>query len=386
MILAVASGKGGTGKTTIATSLSLAIADLSPIYFDCDVESPNAHLYLDPIFQESRIVTIPIPEVDGSRCEGCGRCAKVCQYHAIVALDGDLLIFPELCHGCGSCTLQCPEQAIQEIPNPCGRLEAGTAKAGIRFERGVLDIGQPMAVPILRALKAWEPFKDETISIRDAPPGTSCPVVETIAGADFVLLVTEPTPFGLHDLKLAVDLVRQLELPIGVVINRDGAGNSQVDAYCRHAGVPVLMRIPMDLQIARCLASGIPSVGWAQAGKRYTPFEAIIEDTDTTFVQSGKFNEKMGKYLSSLDLNFQKHFHLGSFKYTLFCEITNLFDRKNATVINPLTGDAYRKGDIIPYGVNNLLLPEFGSNLPFWEDPARYSTPRNIKLGMAIKW
>ncbi len=256
MILTIASGKGGTGKTTIATSLALAIADESPLYLDCDVEAPNAHIFLKPTFDQSRAVTLPIPVVDGGRCDGCGRCAEVCQYHAIVVIGAKVLVFPELCHGCGSCTLQCPHTAIEEVPYRLGMLEAGLSKEGIRFARGILDIGQPMAVPIIRALQRWHPFGEMETIIRDAPPGVSCPVVETMSGADFVLLVTEPTPFGLHDLRLAVQLTSELGVPAGVVVNRDGIGDQRVDEYCQSADIPILIRIPFDDRIGRALACG----------------------------------------------------------------------------------------------------------------------------------
>ncbi len=256
MILTVASGKGGTGKTTIAASLAVAIADEFPLYLDCDVEAPNAHIFLSPKFTQTQRVNQLVPSIDETRCDGCGRCAEVCQYHAIVVLGDKVLVFPELCHGCGSCTLQCPQRAIEEVPNVLGLLEAGTAREGIRFARGVLEIGQPMAVPIIRALKRWGPFGDIDTVIRDAPPGVSCPVVETMSGADFVLLVTEPTPFGLHDLHLAVQLAGELGLPVGVVVNREGIGDGRVDEYCRSVNIPVLLRIPFSERIGRALARG----------------------------------------------------------------------------------------------------------------------------------
>jgi MinD superfamily P-loop ATPase len=256
MILAVASGKGGTGKTTIATSLALAISELSPIVLDCDVEAPNAHIFLKPELNQSREVGILIPLVDEDKCAGCGRCAEVCQYHAIVCMAGKVLVFPQLCHGCGSCALHCPEEAISEVPRSLGKLEAGLGTVGIRFARGVLNIGEPMAVPVIRELKEWQPFPDGGPVIIDAPPGTSCPVVESVREADFVLLVTEPTPFGLHDLRLAVQLTRELNLPAGVVINRDGVGDSGVIEYCQSSGIHILMRIPLQRRIGEAIARG----------------------------------------------------------------------------------------------------------------------------------
>ncbi len=282
MILTVASGKGGTGKTTVATSLALAIADISPVLLDCDVEAPNAHIFLQPQFNQRTEIGLPIPEVDEVRCTGCGRCAEVCQYHAIVVMGGKVLVFPELCHGCGSCTLQCPEEAIKEVPNLLGVLEAGPAKDGIYFAQGVLNVGEPMAVPVIRELKQWQPFPEGHTIIRDAPPGNSCPVVETIQGSDFVLLVTEPTPFGLHDLRLAIQLTRELDIPAGVVVNRDGVGDEGVEEYCRKEGIPILMRIPLDQRIGKAVARGEALVEafpeyLPQFRELYTQIQSLID-------------------------------------------------------------------------------------------------------------
>jgi MinD superfamily P-loop ATPase len=261
MIIAVASGKGGTGKTTVATSLALALAPEMPVLFlDCDVEAPNAHLFLMPEFDRRVEATLMIPEVDETSCQFCGTCAQVCQYNAIIVVGQQVLIFPELCHGCGSCALNCPEGAISEVPEVLGILESRHTDGGIRFARGTLNIGKPMAVPVIRQLKRWQrPYPGETVII-DVPPGTSCPVVEAVRGADFVLLVTEPTPFGLHDLKLAYELTQELGLPAGVIINRDGIGDSGVDNFCARTGLPVLLRIPLDREIAEGLAQGKPLI------------------------------------------------------------------------------------------------------------------------------
>jgi MinD superfamily P-loop ATPase len=268
MIIAVASGKGGTGKTTVATSLALSIPtteDSIPssrsLFLDCDVEEPNAALFLQPTLEQYEEVGILVPEVDFARCTYCGRCAEVCVWHAIAVVGQKVLVFPELCHGCGSCTLNCPEDAISEKLNVMGSLESGPA-GPIDFGQGTLDVGQAMGVPIIRQLKKKHlPGAGERVVILDAQPGTSCPVVETMRDADFVLLVTEPTPFGLHDLRLTVEVARdELGLLLGVVVNRDGVGDSGVDEYCAAEGLPILMRLPLDRRIAEAISEGQPLV------------------------------------------------------------------------------------------------------------------------------
>ena len=257
-MISVASGKGGTGKTTIATSLAVALskAGAKVSFLDCDVEAPNGHIFLHPVFDKSKVINIPIPEVDTSLCKGRGRCAEVCQFNAIVVFGGQPLVFPQLCHGCGSCTLECPEDAISEIQKPIGSLESGWTKGGINFARGMLNMGEPMAVPIITQLKSWQDLFSQEIVILDSPPGTSCPVVESIRGVGFVIMVTEPTPFGLHDLKLAFQLTQELGVPKGVIINRDGIGDDAVAEYCRDSNLPILMRIPYDRAIGEGVAQG----------------------------------------------------------------------------------------------------------------------------------
>ena len=260
MKITVASGKGGTGKTMVATSLarSLAATESAPpsLFLDCDVEAPNAHLFLKPRFTEEQAVGLLIPSVDEAKCTHCGKCAEVCQYHAIIVVGQKTLVFPQLCHGCGSCTTMCPEGAISEVLDCMGTIERGQGVDGITFARGVLDIGEPMAVPVIRQLKKWVKAGPGQIEIRDAPPGTSCPVVETVRGSDYLLLVTEPTPFGLHDLRLAAQVAAELGIPAGLIINRVNGSYPALDKFCTEHQLPVLLRIPFERTIAQGVAQG----------------------------------------------------------------------------------------------------------------------------------
>lgn len=257
MQIAVASGKGGTGKTTIATSLALSLTKLAKVrYFDCDVEAPNGHLFLNPVFSEKAEAIIRIPQIQTEKCTACGECVEVCQFHALAKVGKIILVFPQLCHGCGSCTWNCPETAILEIPNPIGVLERGFGLENIEFFQGQLTISEPMPTPIIRQLKKLRGPSADTIDIFDAPPGASCSVVETLRGVDFVLLVTEPTPFGLHDLKQMLGILREMNIPTGIIINRDGIGNDCLEEYLREYPIPILLRVPFDRVLAENLAAG----------------------------------------------------------------------------------------------------------------------------------
>jgi MinD superfamily P-loop ATPase len=264
MIIAVASGKGGTGKTTVAVSLALALAgDRRPLVVDCDVEEPNAGLFLNYTAKEKRDVVQPVPEVDEIECESCGRCAEVCAFNAISMIGGKVLVFPELCHGCGSCATNCPSEAIREVDSVLGTLERGPA-GKIDVAVGRVEVGVVMPGPAIRQLKRWVLPPGSNGGgpiIIDSPPGTSCPVVETIRGSDFVLLVTEPTPFGEHDLRIAVEVARdELGLPVGVVLNRVGGSYTGIEDFCDETGVSILMRIPHDRRIAEAYSDGVPLV------------------------------------------------------------------------------------------------------------------------------
>ncbi len=255
MNIAVASGKGGTGKTTVATSLAYVASQngRTVTFLDCDVENPNGHIFLKPRLERSKPAGHLGPSVDQARCTLCGSCAAICQYSAIACIGEKVLVYPELCHGCGGCWLACPANAITEVPHEVGAVEVGNA-GPIRFAHGLLNIGAAKSPPVIRAVKAAAPGAE--LVIIDAPPGTSCPVVESIRDTDFVILVTEPTPFGLNDLKLAVDMVRVLERPFGVVINRADLGNDAVQTYCDEEDIQVLAELRDDRQIAEAYSRG----------------------------------------------------------------------------------------------------------------------------------
>ena len=258
MIISVASGKGGTGKTLVATSLALSLKDREQVQLlDCDVEEPNDHIFLKPVITISEAVCIPVPEIDEKKCNYCGKCAEVCVYHAIAVFAQHVLVFPQLCHGCGACSYLCPEKAISEKGREIGVVESGHAD-GVEFAHGKLNVGEAMPTPVIRKVK--ELVNHDGITIIDVSPGTSCPVVESIKGSDFCLLVTEPTPFGLNDLILAVETVKELKVPCGVVLNRAGTGDSKAEEYCQREDIPMLLTIPLDMEIARFYSRGITLV------------------------------------------------------------------------------------------------------------------------------
>jgi len=253
--IAVASGKGGTGKTTVATNLAVSLAGNGErvLYADCDVEEPNGHIFLKPTVKESTSIGVSIPEIDISKCTACKKCGDVCQFSAIICIDKEVLTFPELCHSCGACSFICPEGAIAEVQREIGEIEQGSSD-GIGFIHGIMKIGEAMSAPLIHAVK--ERLSDEGIAILDAPPGTSCPVIEAVRETDFVLLVTEPTPFGLNDLILAVEMVRALNLEFGLVINRCDVGDDEVRLYCERERIPLLLEIPDDRRIAEAYSHG----------------------------------------------------------------------------------------------------------------------------------
>lgn len=255
MRIVVASGKGGTGKTTVATNLAVTAAmDGRTVHLlDCDVEQPNCALFVNPDIRSSEPVHVRVPVVNESLCRGHGECAAFCEFNALACIGGKVITFTELCHGCGGCWMVCPEKAISQGLRELGVLERGTAM-GMQISQGRLRVGEAMAVPLIDRVKATQNGSD--LAILDSPPGTSCPVIATMRDADFVLLVTEPTPFGLHDLELAVETVRELRLPFGVVVNRAGVGDDRVHRYCREEKIPVLLEIPDDRRIAEAYSNG----------------------------------------------------------------------------------------------------------------------------------
>lgn len=253
MIVAVASGKGGTGKTSVAVNMALSVGNVQLL--DCDVEEPNAYLLLNPKMHNIEPVYILVPHINEELCSHCGECTKFCQYNAIFASSKKILFFPELCHSCGGCILACPVQAITEEKRRIGALKFGSVR-DLKLVYGELDVGEPMSVPLIKVVK--NQIQENTNVIIDAPVGTSCPVIETVRESDFCLLVTEPTPFGLHDLKITVEVLRKMSIPFGVVVNRAGIGDNKVYEYCKEEKIPVLLEIPYQRKIAELYSRGVP--------------------------------------------------------------------------------------------------------------------------------
>ncbi len=277
MIIAIASGKGGTGKTMVATSLAGSLKDIYKVQLlDCDVEEPNSAIFVKPALADNEIISVPVPAIKHQECTLCGECARICTYNAIAILGDRVMVFPELCHGCGACVYLCPKKAIYEVPHEIGIIETGDAQ-GIKFAHGKLNIGQAMSPPVIRNIKKLT--DPSSLVIIDAPPGTSCPVIESIKGSDFCLLVSEPTPFGLNDLILAVETVKQLGIPHGVLLNRAGVGDFKTEEYCNKERVPILLSIPYDENIARFYSEGISLIdGMPEYKKVFIRLYEAIEE------------------------------------------------------------------------------------------------------------
>lgn len=264
MVIAVAAGKGGTGKTMVAVNLALALhrSGLRTILVDADVEEPNAHLFLRPCITKKMDVTHPVPRIDEALCNRCGQCASFCAYGALAVTPSRALIFDDICHGCGGCALVCSRGAISEEEKVVGQIEAGRARGGMGFFRGMLEIGEPQASPIVEKLKDF--LDPEAVNIIDCGPGTGCAVMAAVRGADLCLMVTEPTPFGLHDLKMAIGMARALGVESMVIINKDVPNERQVREFCSENGLDILLSIPFSREIALLTSQGINLVDWSE--------------------------------------------------------------------------------------------------------------------------
>lgn len=254
MVISIASGKGGTGKTTIAANLAWVASTTGPVTFlDCDVEEPDAHFYLKPVWTGEEEVCVPAPVIDSTRCDGCGKCAEFCRFNALAAIRGGVLVFEELCHGCGGCALACASNCITYVDRRVGIVREGSRGSVCLFQ-GVLDIGEPFAVPVLR--KVREHQAEQQLTVIDSPPGTSCPMVNSIRGSDYCILVTEPSPFGRHDLDLAHRTATGLAVPHGVIINRSWSCDAVIEDYCNREGLDIIGRIPYSRALAEACSRG----------------------------------------------------------------------------------------------------------------------------------
>ena len=255
MIITVASGKGGTGKTTVAVNLALSLENVQLL--DCDVEEPNSHILLHPKITKIEPMYTKVPVISEELCNYCGKCSKFCAYNALFVAPKTAMVFPELCHSCGGCTLVCPKKAITETERQIGVIKKGKAD-DVEIVYGELNVGEAMAVPLIKAVK--NQIKSNKNVIIDAPPGTACSLVASVHKTDYCILVTEPTPFGLHDLKITVQVLKDLGVPMGVVINRAGLGDRKVYEYCKKENIPLLMEIPFSKKIAELYSRGVPFV------------------------------------------------------------------------------------------------------------------------------
>ncbi len=254
MLISIASGKGGTGKTTVACNLAWAASTVEPVTFlDCDVEEPDSHFYLKPEWAGEEEVQVPAPVIDASCCDGCGKCSEFCRFNALAAIKGDVLVFPELCHGCGGCAIACPLDCITYTDRRIGVVRKGS-RGEVNLFQGLLDIGEPMAIPVVKRVK--ENREDSGLTIIDCPPGTGCPMVNAIRDSDYCILVTEPSPFGKHDLELAHLAAVELGIPHGVIVNRSSPGDAIIDDYCEEEGLSVLGRIPFSREMAEACSRG----------------------------------------------------------------------------------------------------------------------------------
>lgn len=247
--VAILSGKGGTGKTTVSTNLALA---LKANYIDCDVEEPNGFLFLNPNIEKTKDVLVEYPFIDDSKCNSCGKCTKTCQFNSLASVGEDIILFQKLCHSCGACEIVCPNDAISYKKRAIGQIELGKSE-DINCIRGILNVSEPMAVPVIKEI-----FKNikKSFNVIDCPPGTSCNVVNALKYADSAILVTEPSEFGLHDMKMALEVVKLFNIPFGVVINKDDEKENIIRKYCTENKIKVIGSIPYSREVASIYSKG----------------------------------------------------------------------------------------------------------------------------------
>lgn len=280
MKIAIASGKGGTGKSTVSVNLAYLLAQkLDNIaLLDCDVEEPNCHIFFNPTFNYSEKFDIIIPKINIEKCVSCGKCVEACQFNAMAKIKDKILIFDELCHGCSACKIICPEDAIIDSTREIGILEA-QINGKLSFIQGKTRIGEAMSPPLIKKVKNFADNKNFDIQIIDSPPGTSCPFINTVYGVDFVVLVTEPTPFGFYDLKLAVDVIKEINIPFGIVINKSNENDILIESWAKDEGIKIITKIPEDIKIAQAYSKGdILLEKMPELEKYFLPFWDLISE------------------------------------------------------------------------------------------------------------
>jgi len=277
MKIAVLSGKGGTGKTTVSTNMAISLKDA--VILDCDVEEPNSHIFMKPDITDTVSVKAEYPVVDANKCNLCGKCGDFCNFNAIIPTKKNVLVFKEICHACGGCQLVCPTNAIEYKKREIGKIYTGKTIYGNILSSGELIVGEMSGIGIIKGL--FEGASKEELVIVDAPPGTACSTVAAVESVDYAIIVTEPTPFGVSDMKMVVEMLREMKIPFGLVINKAGLGDDEIYEYVKEEEIEILMEIPFDEEIAKLYSVGTAFV--TEKTEYKEKFQKMYENIKTKF-------------------------------------------------------------------------------------------------------